>query len=301
VALNAYVSQVQRLLHDPSASYYNAADLQTYINEARGQVALEGQCIRVLLPSTSGVSSVTVTAGGAGYTVPPTVTFVGPGTGATGHAVTVANAVTQVIVDTPGSGYDKSTTVVFGGPGTGATATIPFVINNTVFSQELYTFASLQAVARLTPGVNGLLGVLSIAVSWGSMKPTMRREYWSTFQAYCRSNSVFLQSWPAVWASYGQGAAGSIYVYPLPSQIMQWDWDTFCQPIDLLDDTTVEAIPYPYTDAIKFYAAMLAFDNSQRKDDAARMQAAYERYMQRASKLIETPFIPDEYDSSDYF
>jgi hypothetical protein len=70
------------------------------------------------------VDSVTIGAGGAGYTSVPTVTFSGGGGfGATGHATTAANAVTAVIVDSPGVGYTSAPTVVFGGPGTGATGT----------------------------------------------------------------------------------------------------------------------------------------------------------------------------------
>lgn len=77
----------------------------------------------------TGVSGVTVTTQGSGYTSAPTVAFSGGGgAGATGVAVlgTGANAqkVVAVNITNPGSGYTSNPTVAFsGGAGTGAAAT----------------------------------------------------------------------------------------------------------------------------------------------------------------------------------
>jgi hypothetical protein len=297
VALNTYITQVQRLLHDPNATYYNTADLTAYINTARGQIAAEGQCVRLLLPSTAAISSITVTASGSGYTTTPSVIIAGTGTGATATATVVGNAVTAINLTNAGSGYDKSTTVtISGGGGTGATAVAVVNVNNAVQGQEVYTYASVNSIAALTSGVQGVLGLISVAVSWGSQKPMLQKWVWSDFQAYLRSNNTGLQSWPAVWSQYGQGAAGSMYVYPLPSQIMQWDWDTYCYPINLAQDADPEAIPWPWTDCIPYYAAYLAYDNSQRKTDSDRMLTIYERFMKRARAMSEPDYVPDPYE-----
>lgn len=45
--LNAYTQQTQLLLKDPKMERFNLFDLRGYVNTARGQVALEGECIRV--------------------------------------------------------------------------------------------------------------------------------------------------------------------------------------------------------------------------------------------------------------
>ena len=77
----------------------------------------------------TGVSTVTVSNGGSGYSSAPTVAFTGgSGTGAAGMAVlgTGANAgkVVGVTITDPGSGYTSAPTVAFtGGAGTGAAAT----------------------------------------------------------------------------------------------------------------------------------------------------------------------------------
>ena len=40
-ALSTYITQVQRLLHDPNAQFWSTSELTDYINEARNRVANE--------------------------------------------------------------------------------------------------------------------------------------------------------------------------------------------------------------------------------------------------------------------
>jgi len=73
------------------------------------------------------VSSISLTAGGSGYSSAPTVTITNSsgssGSGATATATINAGAVTGVTVTAAGSGYSAGATVAFsGGGGTGATA-----------------------------------------------------------------------------------------------------------------------------------------------------------------------------------
>lgn len=76
---------------------------------------------------SSGVLSISVTAGGSNYSSAPTVIISDPegrGTGATATAVLTAGVVTSVTVDVAGSGYETTPNISFsGGGGTGATAT----------------------------------------------------------------------------------------------------------------------------------------------------------------------------------
>ena len=71
-----------------------------------------------------GVASVTIGAGGTGYTGTPTVTFAAPAGGgvtATGTVVVAAGVITGVTITNPGSGYASAPSVTFTGAGTGAT------------------------------------------------------------------------------------------------------------------------------------------------------------------------------------
>lgn len=167
--------------------------------------------------------------------------------------------------------------------------------NQTVAGQEVYTFASLKSLVQETSGVNAILQVKSIAVSWGAMKPLLDQMVWSDFQAYLRSYSTGLQGQPTCWAQYGQGEAGSVYLWPVPSDAMAMDWDCICTPIDLATDSDAEAIPYPWTDAIPFFAAYLAQTNAQRPDQAKQMFDQYTMFMKRGRGMSDSEFIPSYY------
>lgn len=296
MALAAYLSDTQLLLHDPTASYFSTASLTTYINDARNQIAQESQCVRVLVCGV--ISSVTVTAQGASYTSSATVAATGSGMGAVLVPQINAGAITSVTVIAGGTSWDGTTTIAATDTaGSGATFTSVQVGNNlTVVNQEIYTFASRNAAATaINSGINQIIGLMGISVSWGSMKPTLQRCTWGDFQANYRAWTTGYLGQPAVWAQYGQGASGSLYLCPMPSQIMNMDWDCWCTPIALIDDTTAEAIPYPWSGAVKYYAAYLAFANSQRLAEAEAMKALYLDKMKTARAASDSVFLPNPY------
>ena len=80
------------------------------------------------LATSSGIiRGATITAGGSGYSSPPTVTFAAPGGGgttATGTAVLTGNSVSSITITNPGSGYSSLPSISFsGGGGSSAAAT----------------------------------------------------------------------------------------------------------------------------------------------------------------------------------
>lgn len=224
MALSAYLTRTQQLLHDPNAVFYPQSDLVSYINTARGQIAAEAMCVRVLPPSGLGQ-------------------------------------------------------------------------NQTVLSQEVYNFSTVNTLIQSTnPGVQSVLGVITIAVSQGTtLKPVLDQKAWSEFQAIYRSYNIGLENYPTVWAQYGQGESGSVYMWPIPSGAYPMDWDCYCTPIDLASDSDPEAIPYPWTDAIPYFAAYLAFSNAQRPADADRMMQQYDVFMRRGTAFSNQVFIPGFY------
>ena len=46
MVLSTYITQVQRLLHDPNAQYWSTAELTDYINEARNRLCKDTRCLR---------------------------------------------------------------------------------------------------------------------------------------------------------------------------------------------------------------------------------------------------------------
>jgi hypothetical protein len=86
----------------------------------------------------------------------------------------------------------------------------------------------------------------------------------STYQSMIRQYPFQYTYVPTFCSQFGQGAGGSFYAYPLPSQTYQWEFDCFCLPQDLLIDNSIpEAIPEPWTDAVQYMAAQLAYQELQ--------------------------------------
>jgi hypothetical protein len=100
-----------------------------------------------------------------------------------------------------------------------------------------------------------------------------------------------------VWSQFAQGTApgstgatggGSFYLSPPPDQVYTLYLDCVCYPIALASDSTVEAIPYLWTDAVPYYAAYLALLASQtnaRMEDAERYFNMYSLFVERARKF----------------
>jgi hypothetical protein len=313
MALTAYQQQTQRLLHDPNAQAYSLADLTTYINIARSQIALEGECIRVLL-SGGMITALAITGPGTGYSGTASVSITGAlGAQAFATASLAGGSVASVTLTAGGWGYIPASAVsvlVTGSTG-GSNASVSATVDNsatTITGQETIQFSALNAVfstwnangfaGNPNPvlGLNQVLKVFDIACNQnGTYKPMLTQKVWSEFQAYLRIYSNTQQNYPTYWSQYLYGIAGSIYLFPWPAQPLQLDVDCCASPIALVTDSTVEAIPYPWTDAIPYYAAYLAYENSQRKEDADRMFKLYEMFMTRSRAYSETPFMPDWY------
>lgn len=278
--LNDYILQVQEILHDASGSFFSTSKITTWINRARQRAAADSECIRVLPPSSAGVASYAVTAPGAGYTA-ATAVVTGPnivgGVQATASVTVAAGAVTAVNVVIPGSGYVLAPNVTISGDGLGATASatlLPAV--QTVPNQEVYSFTTYNPFVQQTPGVAGILAIRQIAVYWGNLKPALTYRPWTQFNAYYRVWPQF-SNFPSVWSQFGQGQSGTFYFYPIASQVLGMDLDCTCVPIDLTSDATPEAIPAPFTEAIPYRAAHLAYLYAQRYDDAQTMDAMYKQ------------------------
>ena len=73
--------------------------------------------------SFSGISSISVTNPGAGYTSQPTITIDGDGTGANAYATIVNGNIQSITIENRGIDYTRATVTITGGGGSGAIAT----------------------------------------------------------------------------------------------------------------------------------------------------------------------------------
>lgn len=233
--LQQYLDDTASLLRDANFLFNSRPQLIRYINKARDQVAIQTGCIQALI-----------------YGKAPFGTSSVPGT------------------VTPGAAY----------PGT------PDLQNfTTLVGVEKYSYGyALPFLKQVAQGVRGILDINNVAVSWGGMRPVLNWCPWEDLQAYARSYNVGTFSYPFLWSTFSGGSKGQVWLFPIPQVVAggltfaaagEMEWDVSCLPIPLLDDSTFEAIPEPFTEAVKFYAAYLAFLGSQRYGMAQIMQSQF--------------------------
>lgn len=142
----------------------------------------------------------------------------------------------------------------------------------TIAGVEMYPYDFANPYLRAqNAGVDKIMDVLDISVSWGSNRPTLNRWAWGDLQAYARSYNAGVTSYPFAWASTGDGTRGKVFLFPIPSIggiNGEMEWDVRCIPKDLVTNDDYDAIPEMFQDAIKFRAVALAMIASQRFSDA---------------------------------
>ena len=169
--------------------------------------------------------------------------------------------VTDVTINDGGDGYfaPQVTITDANGPGTGATATLSISPINTLnIGQEVYPFSSIYL--GNWPGVDTVHAIKSASVIYANYRYMLPMYDFSTYQSKSGNTLFQYQYVPTFCSQFGQGNGGSFYAYPLPSQTYQWEFDCFCLPTDMtLDNSIPEAIPQPWTDAVPYFAAGLAY------------------------------------------
>ena len=172
----------------------------------------------------------------------------------------------------------------------------------TLPDQEEYRFYDWRPIAQAEPGIREILAVRSLAIAIGpgsgAWKPAWNRLVWSDFQARFRIWNRALVgtiSYPGFYAQYGFGEAGSLFLAPIPSQIQPMEMDASCMPFPLENDDDPEAIPYPWTDAVSFYAAWLCLVQQQRREDAMAMLQVFAAELPFAASVVAPQMVQSPY------
>lgn len=170
----------------------------------------------------------------------------------------------------------------------------------------VYPFTSISLT-----GAAGVQGVINVRTAWVTVGTGQRFLYTRPFEWFSlfRLNSPVPRTGPPVtWSQYGQGAeartspnpvgGGTIHIAPVPDDAYTLKLDCVCYPIALADDTTPEAIPYLWTDAVPYFAAYLALLSAQsasRQADAQRMMTLYTQFVTRARRAATPSVLPVQY------
>lgn len=220
MALFEYMRRTQRILRDQRVQFVNPTDLIAWVNEARGQIAGEAECVLA-------VGSLAVTS-----------------------------------------------------------------------ASQVYPFTSVTFSS-------GIAGALNVRTLWRVVASTgktwMVPRPWPWFSLYNLTTPQITPAAPKIWAQYGQGAGGSVYVSPTPDTNYTLSVDAMCYPNRLALDTDVDVIPYLWTDAVAYYAAylaMLAMQTGGNTRESDAMYKRYQEYVARARMAANPSILPSNYTRS---
>lgn len=171
----------------------------------------------------------------------------------------------------------------------------------TVNGTQIYAFTAFNTGTSATNGIQGVLNARMILRAVTGGKAILNAWPWEWFNQYYNTVIGLANAAPTDWAQYGQGVGGSIYLSPIPNAVYTLTIDTVCYPIPLVLDATVEAIPYPWTDCVPYFASYLALMSAQmeaRSADADRMLRLYGEFKQRARQYSTPAVLPYQYEQS---
>lgn len=188
---------------------------------------------------------------------------------------------------------------------------------STVAGQRSYSFADINVGVSGTTGIAGVFNVrrINFAVTSDGQQYVTPRP-WEWFDQYCMNNPLPASGelgtrYPRIWSQYGQGGgaptggssqSGTFYVDPIPDDVYTLYCDCVCYPITLADDTSKEAIPFIFTDAVPFFAAWYALLSNQtqaRRADAEAYYGYYQEFLKRAVTIANPAVLSWQYEGGD--
>jgi len=151
---------------------------------------------------------------------------------------------------------------------------------------ETYTFDTL-------PSGTNTIDVLNINLYWGNTRIPLRYLPWTQFNAELR----FWQNYsgrPIAFSMYGPK---KYYIGPVPDQDYSMELDTVILPDNLVDDTSTEQIPSPFTDPVAFYACHQAKYKEQSYGESEIFKQEYVKRVQNVLASTYTRRMPSPYSA----
>lgn len=241
--LSWYLSDTAEFLHDQNFLFGSRRQITRFINESRRQAAQRTGCIRRLVTGQSAFGA----SAQAGVFIP-------------GGAM-------------PGALPGSAPAGAVQGAATNSLQTIPGV--------ERYPYQGFfnPYLQKTYAGCRSIIDTIACSVNWGgAVRPTLAWLPFEDLQAYARAYATLVTSYPYYWTVMNDGEHGEIWMFPAPSTPGDIELDATCVPIDLVDDSTPDAIPPGFENAIKFGAASLAF---MTKFNYAQAQVMHDMFTDR--------------------
>lgn len=248
MALSDYIADASSLLFDYSLNFTPRKQLIRWINESRRQVAQKSGCIRRHLSGQS--------AWGAGAQA--------------GGIIPGAMQPGQLPGAFPNA-QNSATTNRF----------------QTIAGVERYSYQGFanQYLRSTYAGCSEIIDVAQVSISWGgSPLPSLAWLPWADLQAYARAYQNLVTSYPYYFSVLDDGENGEVWLFPVPSQPADMEWDIYAVPSALNTDDDFDAIPAGMRNSVKFNAVHLALLGKQRYADAEYMRGLFnERVMTGAT------------------
>jgi hypothetical protein len=265
-ALDWYLADTTSLLRDWSFQFTSQPRLIRWINAGRYQTAKRSGCLRVLVPGQAPY----------GANSNPGVSL--PGNNIPFNAPSYPNAFT---------------------PGSGSPGVRPDSGFNAWLNTERYAFGYANPFLRAAnEGFDSINDVFQVAVNWQSFRPAMSWMPWDDLQAYARAYSFLVSAYPLAWSTFGSGTSGQVWLWPPPSQTLEMEWDCTCLPKPLYTNNDYDAIPDSFANAVKWYAAGMAFLGSFRYGMAETMFQAFINHLGVDQASAEGGKVTDYYYTS---
>jgi hypothetical protein len=172
-------------------------------------------------------------------------------------------------------------------------ATISTVAGQRAYRWSTATFSSAPAAPA------GLLGILSVRgisrqILDGPGQVGLRHRSWESFNSFNVQHPAPVAGIPVWWTTLQPGDEGTFWVDPIPDDAYLLILDPVCVPAPLLTDDDPEALPYPWTDAVPYYAAYLAL-LPQHAQEATAMFAQYQTFVRRGTQMTTPTQNPMNY------
>jgi hypothetical protein len=173
------------------------------------------------------------------------------------------------------------------------------VAQDTKCLRQLVTGVTLPSVVELynpltfLPASIGplVIDVMAITVYWGNTRRKLMYKPFTEFDAFYRYWNQ-LQTIPE---AYTRMSPTIIYIGPTPDQAYTSDWEVSVNPTPLIDNTTVDQIPIPFTEPVQYYAAYKAKWKEQSIGEAELFRKQYTQNLLMCARSWMTRIVPSPY------
>jgi len=165
----------------------------------------------------------------------------------------------------------------------------------TSVGNRVYNFTGVDSFST---GIASALKIERINMNIAGGQSWVTPRSFPYFELYFLNNAVVTNGPPKRWSQLGQGSTGTFYLDPPPDAIYTLQCRCVCLPSNLASDADPETIPFPWTDAIAYYAAYLALLSAQspaRQADGMRYFNIYTEFVQRARTFSNPDIVRHQY------